>query len=579
MTLDEVQKRQMMMYSLTSTEASYLMGVTKQTVTSWIRKGYLYSVKQTGRWFILGVKIELIKLKKPLELLNTLVAKVLRDDHDEKLSVIGYGFIVDLSEYLAEYGNMSRIVDIGEALLRRSFPEPYKINIQYYLARAYSNSLDNSSEQTQWAWELPETYKKLVHLRLAIRNDTIGELPISRIAQIYTNLANTLSTIGRSVEALELWETAERLCPEFPMALGNRGYAYYYIARWSMEKQIVQAQYLRKAWKCLSDAILKQNMLQPDAARHFRQVISDIEKRVKRAYLESAPEPLSDDDYGSDVLERNYRKWCLQNHLVLNALSDLGNLSGCCKDVLHLPGLFIQSGQETIAYGLFNQIKQEYLSARYQFYKGSSASEEHVSDRNSILVDTSDSAVYSYSVERMKMAYRMSYSILDKIAFLISSYLDLDIEANSISLRTIWYQQDKHELRSQFAASKNLPLRALFWLGKDLFDERRDFTDSLDPASKELWKLRNHLEHKYVRIIQDNEAQLSRSLLSDSVAYQITRSDLAVRTIRLLRLCRYSMLYLVQAVKWEERKRKAKIPEGAIIIRLQPIQVHHENRK
>ena len=49
-------------------------------------------------------------------------------------------------------------------------------------------------------------------------------------ARFLTNLGNALSTVGRSVEAIEYWDRALRKSARFPMALGNRGYGFSYYA-------------------------------------------------------------------------------------------------------------------------------------------------------------------------------------------------------------------------------------------------------------------------------------------------------------------------------------------------------------
>lgn len=56
-------------------------------------------------------------------------------------------------------------------------------------------------------------------------------LPKERRCQILTNLGSSLSSIGRSIEALEAWNEALAIDSEFPMALANRAYGLFHYAK------------------------------------------------------------------------------------------------------------------------------------------------------------------------------------------------------------------------------------------------------------------------------------------------------------------------------------------------------------
>ena len=74
--------------------------------------------------------------------------------------------------------------------------------------------------------------------------------------------------------------------------------------------------------------------------------------------------------------------------------------------------------------------------------------------------------------------------------------------------------------------------------------------------------LRNHLEHKYVKV---HEMVLSPMAdddpFHDTLAYAIRRSDLEQRTLRLMQLVRSALIYLSLGMHREERER-AKGKEG-----------------
>ncbi|MBW1999919.1 MAG: hypothetical protein JRJ29_18405, partial [Deltaproteobacteria bacterium] len=98
--------------------------------------------------------------------------------------------------------------------------------------------------------------------------------------------------------------------------------------------------------------------------------------------------------------------------------------------------------------------------------------------------------------EKMKASFRMAYSLFDKIAFFLNHYLRLSIPERNVSLRTIWYksQNRKGGLRDEFTQRQNWPLRGLFWLSKDLYEDKPGFKESIEPDAQELHEIRNHLE-------------------------------------------------------------------------------------
>jgi hypothetical protein len=102
-------------------------------------------------------------------------------------------------------------------------------------------------------------------------------------------------------------------------------------------------------------------------------------------------------------------------------------------------------------------------------------------------------------------------------------------------------------------ASENLPLRGLCWLSKDLFDA--ELKDVAQPEARDLDALRNHLEHKNVKVV-DSLVGYGTPIepFVDRLAHQIVREDLEQKTLRLLQLARAALIYLSLAMEVEERR-------------------------
>jgi LA2681-like HEPN len=89
----------------------------------------------------------------------------------------------------------------------------------------------------------------------------------------------------------------------------------------------------------------------------------------------------------------------------------------------------------------------------------------------------------------------------DKIGFFLNDYMKLGIKQSRVFFRSVWYDNgdaNSKVISSKFLQSKNWPFRGLFWLSKDLHD--KTFTSEMEPDARALSEIRNHLEHKYLKV-------------------------------------------------------------------------------
>jgi hypothetical protein len=73
---------------------------------------------------------------------------------------------------------------------------------------------------------------------------------------------------------------------------------------------------------------------------------------------------------GETEQEKQYRRWCLANRLFLNPLNDLGPHTVAARDTMTLPDFTTKLQEPPSLVGFFNQMKQEFVSARWMFYDG-----------------------------------------------------------------------------------------------------------------------------------------------------------------------------------------------------------------
>jgi len=445
--------------------------------------------------------------------------------------------------------------------------------LDYFRANAWQcRILQRLGDRTAvWDFEQPEVRQQVFLLRRAMNSPGFVEIDALRRCQILTNLANQLNTLGRFIEAHAYWTDALNIVPNFWMAMANRGRGlmYYSAALYDVgHAQILAVHAYEDITKAIEVARKYPNLGDTRAIPLFSESAEQIARRYKIARIKKAHKP-NDWDMGSTSVERQYRRWCLDNVLFLNPLNDIEAASIAAQDILTLPDFITSIGEPPIVVGMFNELKQGFVSARWMLWEGMQSDGPHLSDRDVLLFNTLDYAAFGLSVEKVKIAFRMAYSILDKIAYFLNYYLALDIPEQQVSFRKIWLD-GSGKMRDAFATSENWPIRGLYWLSKDLFE--KEMRDSTEPDSRALAELRNHLEHKYVKVHEMLLPPTSPDdAFHDTLAYSITRSDLEQRTLRLMKLVRSSLIYLSLGMHREEQRRRKGKDECVATMPLNPL--------
>jgi hypothetical protein len=485
------------------------------------------------------------------------------------------GSLIDLSGDLKREDGTARALEYVDQLLKRKLRPPQLALLDYFRANAWNNRqiIKHRADQPYvWAWEQPELQHQIRHLRQARTHAGFRQLSALRRCQIMTNLANQLNTVGRFVDALEYWDGALEVTPRFGMALGNRGLGLRAYAR-ALYDPGHQRLLLFFAHANLAAAIARSAQYKgggyESAKAFFQRTKEWIETVIDVPRVRDRID-LDGHDMGASKHEKHYRQWCLQHRLFLNPLNDLGPYPIAAQDVFTLPSYTTRIDEPPMFSGFFNQMKQEYASARWLFYEAAHAADVHFSDRRVALHNTLDYPSYGLAVEKMRIAFRVAYSLFDKIAVFLDAYMKLRINENNIYFRSLWYKNaDARQriLRPEFERFENWPMRGLYWLAKDLFEP--GFRDVMEPDAQKLYVIRNRLEHGYLKIHEmilppPKRGSLADRLCTDRLAYSIGRQDLHDKTMRVFKLSRAALIYLSLAMHREEHARaaaKAKQPK------------------
>lgn len=504
------------------------------------------------------------------ELFDKLMARGSIDGLSDEIAFNSIGAMIDAATDLRREDGIAIALEWCDRLQERDLNETDAAIIEYFRANAWAARQHKriGDDTAVWDWEQPEVQQQILHLRRATRHPGYKALEDVRRCQIQTNLGNQLSHIGRFVEAIPAWQGALTVNPQFGMALGNLGYGLERYGR-SLYDPGHAGVFLATAHTRLSAALSPdaqhEGYDQQAAKAFFAGLRSQIEKMID---LKGAHAAINLDDYdlGDSEEERDYRRWALSERLFLNPLNDLGAHAIAARDILTLPNYVTAIKEPPTLTGFFNQMKQEFVSARWLLYDSIRSEAVHFSDRDVTLYNTLDYPSYSLAVEKAKAAYRMAYSLFDKIAFFLNDYAMLAVDPRRVYFRTIWYADQnpkKGVIRGELVNLQNWPFRGLFWLSKDLFDP--EFQDTAEPDAQELYVIRNCLEHSYLKVHEVWTPPIRPDdPFRDRLAYSLQRETFFAKTLLVLRRARAALIYLSLGMHREERRRSGVKGDGLV---------------
>lgn len=460
--------------------------------------------------------------------------------------------LIDASAHLIKREGLEKAIELTASLNQKILTPEQMFELEYFTANAWAGlrRIRSLTEKKHYHWENDCAEKEIFHFRKALLlREHASKL---RVCQTLTNLGNLMNHLGRPIDAFGYWDEACRLDPKFAMARGNKAYGLSFHARWVQNKR-QQHIIWRYAYDELGEAL--KGHLEGDAYQGFNRVRETIRKAVSPVSLKDKIDWGKFSGECSDE-ERHYREWCLRHRLFLNPLNDIGPYPIASSDSLTLPDIVVKLHDDMRYTAFMNQMKQEYVSARFFLYEGMLTKKPHFSDRAVLLFNTLDFPSYSLSTEQVKTAFRILYSVFDKVAFFLNDYLQLKIPHENVSFRRIWYKAQKREkgLRPDITSRNNWGLHGLFWLGKDLFENVPGFREVIEPEARALDSVRNHVEHRYLKLHQDmwlGPRQIP-SWDTDSLAHSMYRHEFESKTLKLGKLARSALACLYITVAQEE---------------------------
>ena len=355
--------------------------------------------------------------------------------------------------------------------------------------------------------------------------------------------------LGRPIAANAEWLKVLEIEPRFAKALAARAQALKYYAELIYDPN--HSFILLASARNLFDKALNENAIWESGDRvqfapglmEERKLIADflIDSRYDEKY-DLAQWPL-----GDTAKERSYRQWCLQERLFLNPLNEAYTVSVADRDVLHLPS-HTYSLEESPRFPLYyNLMKQEYVSARYRLYQATHSDYPDFIMRDVLMLGCGEGQALGHFTEDLRSAFRSSYSIFDKIGLFLNDYLKLGIKTKDVYFRGIWYKKPlkpNSGIRCDLQDRHNLPLRGLYYLSHDLFDNH--FKDVAEPHASHLASLRQQIEHRFLSFLhygEEESTETHRFMLTD---------DFIDSALHLLKMAREALIYVSLAMHVEE---------------------------
>lgn len=456
-----------------------------------------------------------------------------------------FGFVIDEVKCgRKSIGEIDSIVRTVEGWLHDSQLNTFDRMMSYYvLGQAYNTKKCLTLSPSQAMFNQPLAlkeifcYRKILNIAEEIREKGICVLyntAIGCVYQAYVHMGNVYDHLGRHQDAQYSYLLAAHMMPSDYMWKFNVGFSLggmfgYYENR---VKPFVVEQ---------AKELLKPYLDRPETTFSAKQMWEKISP------LKTLP--LSEDkeyDY-ADTDEDKYAQWVNDHFLRLNAYNDVHSYSLLSQDdSLYFESLYykrerFEDSQRLMA--LLNEIKQEYVSARYMLFSYFvNSGTIHFSDSNVKIADVYDLCNYSYNIELAKAAFRALYSLLDKIAFALNDYLELGVKGKDVSFSTFWYgERKKRTLRTEILNhSTVISLAGLLFIRNDIYGGDEAYLQAEE--TKLLQKVRNAMEHRAIQIVDQGIFEDRESVLF------ISRKEFEKVSMNLIRTVRQAIFCFVNAV-------------------------------
>lgn len=364
--------------------------------------------------------------------------------------------------------------------------------------------------------------------------------------ELIINLANALKRQYRISESMDYYEQAISIDDSIPQAWVNKSetlellnelsFTYTY----KMIREIIRG-YERaiNTGKCI-----------PSWIPVYQRKIKYNEDILEASCIDTTEDISTDERLTSgeyDALS-HYQRFCIDNNLMLSDHSLYCNCYAASKDNITIA---------TIEEGVFgdfivpmemvlNRLKAEYSLARKMFFEYKAGSEFFDENSEVCYSELYNGEILYENVERLRIAFRTCFGILDKIAVALCKLFDLKPDRGHIYFHNFWQIRDEKR-KAKINKVNNKGLFGLFSIAMDLNDKNGELAFFRD------W--RNDLEHKLLVI---HEKGMLTDLYNSYDFFEevkfIEKEEFEQHLLQLMKIVKSAIILFVFTVRIEGKK-------------------------
>lgn len=416
---------------------------------------------------------------------------------------------IELEEFIQLYSNENT-----------TFENDFCKGYFYYILANCNSYVFQYRNENWYSQELINTvnlYKQAIYF-LKINNQNSQLLSFA-----LTNLGNYLSSQGRVLCAIQHWQQAIAI-DKNPVALVALASNQLFIANHLSDSSHACIQYF------FVNEILSKNKQEFERLEEEQQTPLQYNGRLSsfKQWFNSNFK-LNDFAYVSQYQhefnsksEQNYLTWVAKNKLFINDLNDVYDYQIVYQDIIGLPSMsytvndMLNLREELVFHSIFDELRNDFCYARYLIFLASEIKSDSSHFYNLSYPHTNEglNSIDNLKTSHLKSAFRILYSIFDKISYFLAKYLNLSYKQDSsISFNSMFGAKKNAQFqpRDELKNSKNCFIHALFYILKEIEKDNEDFSNNGNTQTK-LAFLRNHIEHRSFRIVTHVEEQLEQQL-------------------------------------------------------------------
>lgn len=387
---------------------------------------------------------------------------------------------IDVSTYLRDIEG----INIGIKILEDNFQyfeEHFKISFYYNLANAKLTIANNFGiEKDHINFKNINLYNDVKNLYWKVFKVIKKEEDFELYCQNLINLANTLKQQYRFSEALQIYNIMIEQKVDYPQAWLNRSSCLEQFDQLLDHRSHKMINEIIKGYDFTCKSDLTPSLWKPyyqKKIEYFKNQLSQNNEEVDD--LETKKE------YFSMSI---FRQWCIKENLTLNIH---GLYCSCIVNERDTLTLFENSIADTdiVSFEQYlNRVKSEFSLLRVLYFESLNHDPSPI-DYETCYSELNENEIININSEKLRTCFRLCFSILDKLAFILCTFFDYKIKDN-IYFNNFWFK-NKHELEK----IENPFLIAINSIIHDLNDKQGEFW------FYKSW--RNSLEHNILFLIPD----------------------------------------------------------------------------